>query len=348
MLDWSGFPPKAFGSTLTCPMISRFLPLILGVAAVGSLVFAIPCRAGENGLAATVNGRPILRSEVDEMVKVQLLQARQISDPDKRAEIVSKLRTESRDRLIERELILAEYQKLSQGQPIKQQYVDEDIKTFVRETYNGDNEKFLKELKAYGMTLKKFRELREKMLVEQMMRGHLVKETGYATPEKKQQFLKEHGEMFREKDFIKLRSITIPKIGQNVTSTPQDQRKLIAEIRQRIAKGADFGALAKEHSTDSHAEAGGDWGWINDKTMSGRIADVAFSLKAKTMSEIIEDEDNFYLLYVEARQPGKAKPKEQIDADLEKLVNIAEKQKAWKAVIERMEAKANIRRFPLN
>jgi len=299
-----------------------------------------------NGLAATVNGRPITRSEVDESLRNQLRQIdAQISDPAKAAEIKAKLRGEALDSLIDRELILAEYEKISGGQPIKAQYVDEDVKEFVRTTYAGDYDKFNKELNSYGMTPKKFRTVRETMLKVQMMRSHASKEAGIATPDDKAKFLKEHPDMFREKEYIKLRSITVSKIGGDVTTTPADQKKLVQEIRQRVLKGGDFASEAKTYSVDSHAANGGDWGTIDKSAMSGKMADAAFSLKEKSISEIIEDSDNYYLFYVEAKQPGKMKPMSEVEPELEKMVQLEARKKLYDAWIKRVRSKANIKKF---
>lgn len=311
------------------------------------MLWSGPLQAQENGLAAIVNGRPITISEVDEVIKVQLKRIDlEVGDVAKRNELKAGLRKESLDSLIDRELMMAEYEKLSGGQPVKAQYVDEDIKEFVRKTCAGDWAKFLEELKKNGMTLKKFRGIREKMLIVQMMRSHATREVGLVTPEKKAAFLKEHPDMFREKDFIKLRSITVPKFTKRLSTTVEDQRTLIKEIRQRIVKGGDFASEARTYSSDSRAAEGGDFGRPIDRSqISSKLADAAFSLPPRTLSQIIEDEENFYLFYVDAKQQGKMKPTTEIEPELEVLVQNSERQKSYERWISRMRAKANIKRF---
>lgn len=330
---------SAFRSRLLLPLLAVTLHSATATSA----------QAEANGLAATVNGRPLTKSEVNETIKIQLRQIElQVTDPAKREEMKAKLRKEALDSLIDRELIMAEYQKLSGGQPIKAQYIEEDIKEFVRTTYNGDYNKFLSELKGFGMTLKKFREVREKMLIVTMMRSHASKDVGIITPEKREKFLKEHPDMFREKDYIKLRSITVSKIGNNPGTTPADQKKLIKEIRQRIIKGADFASEAKTYSSDSHASTGGLWneGKPMDKSqVSSQFADAIFSVKAGQLSEIIEDGDNYYLFFVEAKQAGKLKPMSEIAPELEKLVQLEERKRLFDQWMNRLRNKANIQKF---
>lgn len=348
VLSFACFATMTFFAATSCSSVAKPSAASAPPVALPAVAASAPVGPATNGLAATVNGRAITRSEVDDVIKIQLRQAEaMITDPAKRREVIAKLRADSLESLIVRELILDDYKKLSGGQPIRPQYVDEDIKEFIKTTYNGDTAKFYADLKQYGMTLKKFRETREKMLIVSMMRSHATKDTGLSTPEKKEKFMKEHGAMFRVDGKIKLRSITISKIGDAVTSSPADQKKLIGEIRRRVKKGSDFASEAKTYSKDYHSDAGGDWGWIDKSSMAsgGQLADVAFSLGKGELSEIIEDSDNYYLFFVEDKEPGKMKPKAEIDAEIERMVQMEEKKKANDQWVERLKSKANIKRF---
>jgi parvulin-like peptidyl-prolyl isomerase len=178
-----------------------------------------------------------------------------------------------------------------------------------------------------------------------MMRSHVTKEVGVPTPDKKDEFLKKHGDLFRGTDYIKLRSITVSKFGGSSGATPADQKTLIKEIRQRVLKGGDFASEAKTYSNDSHSSNGGDWGTIDKSAMSGRMATAAFSLDAKSISDVIEDEENFYLFYVEAKQPGKMKPMTEVEPELEKVVQNEERKQLLEAWLDRIRSKANIKRF---
>jgi peptidyl-prolyl cis-trans isomerase SurA len=301
--------------------------------------------AETNGLAATVNGTAITKAEVEERLKPQF-QAIDAQVPEgQRAELKAKFRKESLDDLINKQLLLGEYKKLSGGQPLKSQYLEEEIKDLIRKKYDGDRDKFLKSLKEYGMSYNKFRETQEKMLTVQMIKGHLTKEVGVPTPDKKEAFLKKHEDLFRGTDYIKLRSITVGKFAGSVGSTPADQKTLVKEIRQRVIKGADFASEAKTYSNDSHASAGGDWGTIDRSAMSAKMAKAAFALDAKSISDIIEDEENFYLFYVEAKQPGKMKPASEIEPELEAMVQNEERSKVLNAWLDRARSKANIKLF---
>ncbi|MDA0813083.1 MAG: peptidylprolyl isomerase [Verrucomicrobia bacterium] len=300
-----------------------------------------------NGIAAVIDGtRVVTKSEVREAVTAQtaLLKHRvssgQMTENDYQS-TVKKLEEESLDSLIERELILREFEKMN-GQ-IKSQYIDEDVNRIVREQFDGNRAKFLEELKASNISLRKFRQLREKMLVVKMMRQ---RETGVIpppTPEQREAYLKENADRFREKDFIKLRTITVLKTSTIPGTTPEKQKKLIGEIRSRLSKGADFETEAKTYSQDSRAEYGGDWGWIDHDTLKPALSEVAFKLPPKTLSEIVEDNRSYYILYVEAKRPGALKPMTEIQDGLEKMIQQEERKKRHDAWVSRLREKAVIK-----
>ncbi|MGK0185336.1 MAG: peptidyl-prolyl cis-trans isomerase SurA [Verrucomicrobiales bacterium] len=300
-----------------------------------------------NGIAAVIDGtRVVTKSEVREAVTAQtaLLQQRvrtgQMTANDYQA-TVKKLETDSLDSLIERELILREFEKLN-GE-IKAQYIDEDIKRIVRDQFDGDRGEFLEELKTSNISLRKFRQLREKMLVVQMMRQRETGDIPPPTPEQRDAYLKENSDRFREKDYIKLRTITVLKTSQIPGTTPEKQKKLIGEIRSRLAKGADFEIEAKTYSQDSRSDHGGDWGWIDRETLKKALSDAAFKLSPKTLSQIVEDNRSYYILYVEAKRPGALKPMAEIQDNLEKMIKQEERKKRHDAWIARLREKATIK-----
>ena len=99
-----------------------------------------------NGIAAVVNGRPILRSEVEEVIKVQGMQLRAtIGDKAELDRELGDLRKKALDTLVEQELILKEFEPYAENFMVKvDAYADERIKTqYVKEMFIGDEAKFV-------------------------------------------------------------------------------------------------------------------------------------------------------------------------------------------------------------
>ncbi|MEZ5301452.1 MAG: SurA N-terminal domain-containing protein [Verrucomicrobiales bacterium] len=170
------------------------------------------------GLAASVNQKPITWGEVRAAVRAQIqVIAMTERDPEKRQLAIAEAEGNALNDLIDRELILAAFEE--KGGVIKKQYVDQDIARIIRENFDGSQPKFEEELKRTGMTYRQFRELREKMLIVQYMRGSQIEDPGPPTPDQLQSFVRDNRELFKEPDFAKVRTITVPKFTAELGST---------------------------------------------------------------------------------------------------------------------------------
>ena len=117
------------------------------------------------------------------------------------------------------------------------------------------------------------------------------------------------------------------------------------EIRSKIKNGDDFAKMAKMYSEDSSKEKGGDWGWIDRKTLDKSLSDPAFSLKTGQVSKVVTLNGNFYLLYVEARKNGETKSLAAIHEEVVTKLLQSERQAAQEKWIKDLRSKAYIKIF---
>ena len=272
------------------------------------------------GIAARINGKIITTSEVREAVDAQRAMIMMtLHDPSEQAARLREVEDQALFALLERELVLTEFTRM--GGSIRSQYVDDQVNDIVRENFAGDREKFISELAKQGMTPKKFRELREKMIVVQVMRSRQLKDLPPPTPAEVEAYYKTNAAKYRDKDFIKISTITIPKypVG-DVNASPESQKKLAEELRTKLNNGADFGALAKTYSQDSHSSVGGAWDWIERSQMGKLVADAAFDLKAGSVSRVVEVDANYMLILCNAMRPGNQVELDKVRPEIEKAV----------------------------
>lgn len=302
----------------------RHLSCLAGLLCLAAPAFS---QSSSNGIAAIVNGNVVTKSEVRDAVNAQeqMLRMQLQNDPALLQRELANLRATALDSLIDRELVLAEFKRM--GAAIKSQWVDDDINGIVRESFKGDREAFVKELASSGMTLKKFREMREKMMIVQAMRGKQAAEQPPATPKEVEDYYKKNVAKWRSGDMIKISTITISKFSGEASATPESQRKLTQEIRSKLAKGADFATTARTYSQDSHAEDGGAWDWMSREQMKPSIANVAFNLKTGGLSEVIDDEAAYIIIACDAIKYGNSKPMSEVRDEIERAIS-AEKSKA--------------------
>lgn len=287
----------------------------------------LSAQSSNNGIAAVVNGNVITKSEVRDAVNAQeqMLRMQFQNDPSALQRELSSLHSTALDSLIDRELVLAEFKRL--GASIKSQWVDDDVNGIIRDSFKGNRDAFVKELASTGMTLKKFRDLREKMMIVQAMRGKQAAEQPPATPKEVDEYYKKNIDKWREGGMIKISTITIAKYSGEASATPESQRKLAEEIRSKLRKGADFATTAKTYSNDSHNEDGGAWDWMARDQMKPSIAAVAFGLKTGELSEVIDDEGAYIIIACDAIKYGATKSLSEVRPEIERSVS-SEKSKA--------------------
>jgi parvulin-like peptidyl-prolyl isomerase len=319
---------------------SRFSTAALAVLILHS--WAGPGMGETYGIAAKVNGKIITRSEVREAVQAQeQLIAMTVKDPGEQQRKLSSVRERALEALIERQLVLGEFEKM--GGAIKPEYVDDEIKRIVLENFGGDRDKFVFELTRSGMTLKRFREMQEKMIIVQVMKQRQMAHLPPPTPADVNAFYNKNAEKFREKDFIKISTITLAKYpAGDANATPETQKKLAQELRQQITAGADFASKAKTYSQDSHADQGGEWDWIERAQMDQKVAAAAFALKAGAVSQVVDVGTSYMLILCNARRPGSSTPLEKVRPDIEKFIKAEKGREALNGWLAGLARKATI------
>lgn len=296
-----------------------------------------------DGIAAVVSsaGREdvITFSQVRELIGPTEAQARKELRGTELTEKIKEIRLKAINDLIDRQLILQEfYDKKFQ---IPDHYVEDRIQSIVRDEFGNDRSAFVRTLQAQGYSIEKFRQVEREKMIVQAMRSQNLKTESIIPEARIQEFYQKNRQDYAEEDLIKLRMIAIRK-AENGSDV---RRGMIAEIRQKITEGAEFQDLARMYSEDSTQDLGGDWGWINRKTLNESLSKIAFNLKVGQVSPIIELGNSYYLLLVEARKNGTVKPLAAVHDEIQGKLQQQERQKKADEWIARLRKKAYIKTF---
>lgn len=322
-------------------MFRPFRRLLIPLAALALLSPAsLPLRAQEvlDGIAAVVNEDVVTFSQVREMVGPRERHIRETLKGEEMIQKIKELRLQAVNDLIDRQLILQEFKKNKFTIP---DYVVEDrVQTITREEFGGDRAAFIRTLNAQGYTLDRFRQIELEKIIVQSMRAQLVKVNTIISDSKIREAYQQNIEEYTSEEQIKLRMLVLRGTGSEGDG---GRRTMLEEIREKIVGGAPFEDLARMYSEDSTQEQGGDWGWINRRTLNESLSKIAFSLKPGQVSKVIELSGSFYLLYCEAKKPRTVKSFAEVRGELEKKLIQIERQKAQEEWIAKLRKKAYIK-----
>jgi parvulin-like peptidyl-prolyl isomerase len=326
--------------------ILRWFAIAL-LAATGPALLPICCAAfaGEpeviNGIAALVNGDVITYSQVRELSapREKLLRSQYAGAELEKA--LKEVREAALKDLIDRRLIIQAFKK--EKYEIPDHFVEEQMRGIIKEAFGGDRNTFIKTLEAQSYSIGEFKQKETERMIVQAMRAKNIKKNPISSPTKVEEYYKKHRAEFTSKEQVKLRMIMIS--GKADTGQSASQKALAEEILGQLAGGADFEHMAQTYSEDGTRDTGGDWGWIERKTLAAPLEKVAFNMPVGRVSNIIEYGGNYYILKVEDRQGGTTRSLAEARPDIEKKLLQEEAQDLQDRWLAGLRAKAYIRTF---
>jgi parvulin-like peptidyl-prolyl isomerase len=323
-------------------MITKRILLLLTLLAATA-----PLKAVEevlNGIAAVVNGEIITFSQVRELVGARERSAAEIYHGEELQRRIKEMRQGAVQDLVDQALILQEFRKKEFNIP--SYIIDDSINRIIRQEFGGDRTAFVKTLQAQGFSMARFRERKKDEITVQAMRQAKTSDNIIVSPVKIREYYNKNSAAYTSPEQVKLRMIVL-KEGSSNGDAPSDssagKKQMAAELREKLAGGAEFDRLAQMYSEDSTSDMGGDWGWIERKTLNEDLAKVAFSLKPGEISTVTQLDNGYYILMVEARKPAVTKPLSEVQPEIVQALIQEEKLKGQERWLKGLREKAYIK-----
>ena len=293
------------------------------------------------GIRVVVNEAVITHQDVLGFVgqTMELLERQYNDKPQVLVQRRKELIEDGTEQLVERQLILHDFK--TTGYNLPESIIEDSIRDRVRRRY-GDRVTLAKTLRAEGMTLEAYRKrTREEIIIEQMRFFHVSKDL-IISPQKITDYYEAHRTNYLVKDSVKLRMIVLnkPAGGDNGAT-----RELAGEILGKIKEGAPFDEMARIHSDGSQRAVGGDWDWVERSVLRKELADVAFTLKKGTTSDVVDLSDACFIMLVENTKPEHVRPLSEVRDEIEKNLLASERERLQKQWIARLKAKSFVRYF---
>jgi len=294
-----------------------------------------------DGIAAIVNGDVITYSQVRSLSAPR---ERLLASQFKGEELVKQIkaaREAALKDLIDRQLIVQSFRK--EKYEIPDHFVDEHINDIIRDDFGGDRNAFIKTLQAQNFSLSEFKKMERDKIIVQAMRGKNVKMNTIISPTKVKEYYALHRSEFTAKEEVKLRMIMIPT--RAVERNSAAQKAIAEEILGKLADGAPFDRMAQMYSEDATRDNGGDWGWIERKTLAAPLEKVAFNLPPGRVSHVVEVGPNYYILKVDEKRGGDTPSLAKMRPEIEKKLLQEDSQRQQELWLAGLRQKAYIRIF---
>jgi len=288
-----------------------------------------------DGYAAIVNDRIITVSDVMAVVQPLERQLRATYEGEEFESRMVEAFTDARESLIERALILEEYE--SQEGALPEQAIDERIEQIISERFNNDRGAFMDALAQQRITMDVWRKQVEEQIVISILRRQEVNNRINVSPSDVRELYEQRLSEYKLPAKAKLRMIVL-----NKGSTPEDQKVKREEAQNILAKlraGEDFAVVARSVSEGSKAQRGGDWGWTDPDILRPELQEAVHDLQPGQISDIVEVNDELYIVKVEARQNASVVPFEEVQQELEEELRRAEAERLYETWINRLKSK---------
>jgi len=298
-----------------------------------------------DGIAAIVNNDVVTISQVRDLIGARERSLREIYRGAELENKLKEMRLSAIKDLIDRQLILQEFKKLQEkGAAIPDYIVDDRIQAIIRQEFGGDRAAFVRTLQAQGYTLTQFKEIEKEKIVIQAMRQQKVDNNFVISPTQIQAYYEKNKQAYATPEQVKLRMVVVREGSSGDIPDIGSKRELAEEIRDKVAKGAEFDRMAEMYSEDETTQqVGGDWGWIERNTLNEKLTNVAFSMRPGEVSPVIGIDNTYYIIMVEAKRNATIKPIGDVRNEIEKNLIQQERTKAQERWLDTLRQKAYIK-----
>lgn len=311
--------------------------------ALAAALGAWPALAGAQmqayGAAARVNGAPIaverLERNFDEYLREKQINIGAMRSPQR----AQTLKREVLDLLIDQELLWQEVQR--RGALAAPAEVQAAIAA-VRAGYTSAGA-FVGRLEAEGYSEASYAEhMRRLLSARKVLEQVQAAAAGTVDDAAVHDFYSRNEARFVRPEQLRLRHLYLPFTVDTTEAQKAASRAAMAGLRAQAGAGADFAALAREHSRGSSAAQGGDIGFVQRHELAAPLAEAAFVLAEGAVSAVVELPDGLHLLKVEQRVAAERLPEDGQRERIRAHLQHGQAQQARDALLKRLRTEARI------
>ena len=313
---------------------------VVGICLLAGPAWSADKAASPDKEAATVNGKPIFKSQYDHELSVFQKRAAQQGRPLSDADLTT-VKKQILENLIEAEMLYQQSQK--EGVKVDDQAINEQIEKIKKRF--PDEEAYKKALEGMGISEKEIRSQIQRGLAINQLLDTNVRQKISVTAEESNNFYKSNPNLFKQPEQVKASHILIKVAPDAEEAQKKQARKKIETIQKKVRQGEDFGSLAKANSEGPTAQRSGDLGYFSRGQMVKPFEDAAFALNIGEVSKIVETQFGYHLIKVTDKKPARTIPYKEVQPMLDQHLKNEKEKTEIQGYIENLKKSATIKIF---
>ena len=284
---------------------------------------------------AVVDGEEILVAEVDDALSQVLAQQGQSLGAVPAEQRVNFYRMLIEDLIVERLV-----KKRAVGTEVSKEQVDE---VYRRATEGIPPDELKAQMKQVGQTEAKLRAQIQNNLQQREWMEKQVQGKDEVADAEAEAFYAGNLDKFKKPELVKASHILVSVTADATPETVLESEKKAKSLFERVKKGEDFAALAKEFSDDPGSkERGGDLDFFAKDQMVPEFAEAAFSLKKNEVSQPVRSQFGYHVIKATDRKPGGTATLAEAKPQLMAYLKRQKKQSAVEEVVRGLRAAAKV------
>ncbi len=296
-----------------------------------------PKAADPNAKVALVNGKPVLRSELDKILK----NMKGPQGGNAGEEPTKEMTASALDHAITLEVLKQEC--IKQHIEVTDGEVDERIGQ-IRKNFPGDKE-FDAMLAKINMTQASLKEnLKTDMTIRKLIDKEVADKVTISDAEVKDYYDK-NLDKFKHPEQVRASHILVKVGPEDKDEQKAEARKRIEDIQKKLQAGGNFEALAKENSDCPSKVKGGDLGYFDREAMVKPFSDAAFALKPGETSGIVETQFGYHIIRMTDKKAEGTQSFDEVKEDISRFLKQSRVQNDVKVYIENLKKNAKIEKL---
>jgi len=292
-------------------------------------------------IVAVVNDDIVTQSELDRNLAPIFQEYKNRYQGEIFIEKMTKARAQILNQMIEDKLVLQEAK--AKKVPVSEEELNRKLADFKRRfRTEKDFDLFLD---SQGMTLTKLKDHYRDMIAIQKIQSAEVRSRVIVSPLEAKRYYDEHVKDFTSPESFHVLTITIRKHTQDDKTKTQavDPQQKLESLRSSVLHGTlSFSEAAQKNSEDTHAEEGGDMGFMSKGQFIPQLEEAIFKLKPGEVTPVLETEIGYHIFQLVEVQPEHTKSFDESRDQIENIIYSEKSRKRFEDWVAQLRKNAYI------